>query len=116
VNILIGYANSLSRDFAQNHLASSDTSINVLTCGTVKECLDILHDNLNISMIGLDMDMPDMNGLAGFERVREACLHPVPIALIGPMVKRPNYPRYVACKSIWISNLLDEFRCHFECH
>ena len=88
MNILIGYANSLSRDFAQNHLASSDTSINVLTCGTVRECLDILHDNLKISMIGLDMEMPDMNGLAGFERVREACLHPVPIALIGPMVKR----------------------------
>ena len=88
MNILIGYANSLSRDFAQNHLASSDTSISVLTCGTVSECLDILDDNLNLDMIGLDMEMPDMDGLSGFEKVQEACLHLVPIALIGPMVKR----------------------------
>jgi CheY-like chemotaxis protein len=80
VNILIGYANSLSRDFAQNHLASSDTTISVLTCGTVGECLDIVDDNLNLDMIGLDMEMPDMDGLSGFEKVQEACLHLVPIA------------------------------------
>jgi two-component system nitrate/nitrite response regulator NarL len=39
-------------------------------------------------MIGLDVEMPDMDGLAGLKRVRDACLHPVPIALIRPMVKR----------------------------
>ena len=39
-------------------------------------------------MIGLDVEMSDMDGLAGLERVRDACFHPVPIALIGPMVKR----------------------------
>lgn len=72
MNILIGYANSLSRNFAQNHLASNDTTMNIVTCGTVRECLE----------------MPDMNGLAGFERVRDACVHPLPIALIGPAVKR----------------------------
>jgi len=88
VNIVIGYANSLSRDFVQSHLASSDPSICVLTCGTISECLDIIHDNLTINMIGLDVEMSDMDGLAGLERVRDACLHPVPIALIGPMVKR----------------------------
>jgi len=88
VNIVIGYANSLSRDFVQSHLASSDPSVCVLTCGTISECLDIIHDNLTINMIGLDVEMSDMDGLAGLERVRDACLHPVPIALIGPMVKR----------------------------
>lgn len=88
MNIVIGYANSLSRDFVQSHLASSDPSICVLTCGTISECLDIIHDNLTINMIGLDVEMSDMDGLAGFETVRDACLHPVPIALIGPMVKR----------------------------
>ena len=88
MNIAIGYANSLSRDFVQSHLASSDPSICVLTCGTISECLDIIHDNLTINMIGLDVEMPDMDGLVGLERVRDACLHPVPIALIGPKVKR----------------------------
>ncbi len=88
MNIVIGYANSLSRDFVQSHLASSDPSICVLTCGTISECLDIIHDNLTINMIGLDVEMSDMDGLAGLETVRDACLHPVPIALIGPMVKR----------------------------
>ena len=88
MNIVIGYANSLSRDFVKSHLASSDPSICVLTCGTVSECLDIIHDNLTINMIGLDVEMPDMDGLAGLKRVRDACLYPVPIALIGPKVKR----------------------------
>ena len=88
MNIVIGYANSLSRDFVQSHLASSDPSICVLTCGTISECLDIIHDNLTINMVGLDVEMSGMDGLAGLERVRDACSHPVPIALIGPMVKR----------------------------
>ncbi len=88
MNILIGYANSLSRNFAQNHLASNDTTIHIVTCGTVRECLEIVDENLNLDMIGLDMEMPDMNGLAGFERVRDACVHPLPIALIGPAIKR----------------------------
>jgi two-component system, NarL family, nitrate/nitrite response regulator NarL len=88
MNILIGYANSLSRNFAQNHLASNDTTMNIVTCGTVRECLEIVDENLNLDMIELDMEMPDMNGLAGFERVRDACVHPLPIALIGPAVKR----------------------------
>ena len=29
-----------------------------------------------------------MSGLAGFERVWDACAHPMPIALIGAVVKR----------------------------
>jgi len=88
MNILIGYANSLCRDFVQNHLASDDTSFRVVTCSTVKECLAIVDDNLYLDMIALDLEMPDMDGLSGFERVQQACLHPVPIALIGPSVKR----------------------------
>ena len=62
--------------------------MNIVTCGTVRECLEIVDENLNLDMIELDMEMPDMNGLAGFERVRDACVHPLPIALIGPAVKR----------------------------
>ena len=39
-------------------------------------------------MIGLDTEMLDMTGLDGFERVRDACAHPMPIALIGAAIKR----------------------------
>jgi len=88
MNILIGYANSLCRDFVQNHLASGDASLSIIACGTVKECLDIVEDNLHLDTIGLDVEMPDMDDLDGLERVRNACILPVPIALIGPPVRR----------------------------
>ena len=116
MNIVIGYANSLSLDFVQSHLVSSDPSICVLTCGTISECLDIIHDNLTINMIELDVEMSDMDGLAGLERVCDACLHPVPIALIGPMVKRWVIRDMLGAKCSGVSDLFNEFSGDFECH
>ena len=57
MNILIEYVKSLSHDFAQNHQAPNDTTIDIVTCGTVWGCLEIVDENLYLEMIGLDMEM-----------------------------------------------------------
>ena len=44
MNILIGYGNSLCRDFVQNHLTSGDSSVNIVTVGTVKELIEITKE------------------------------------------------------------------------
>jgi two-component system nitrate/nitrite response regulator NarL len=88
MNILIGYGNSLCRDFVQNHLATTDDNVSIQTVGTVEDCMTIARDNMYLDMIGLDMDMPDMDGLLTLDRVRGALVRPIPIALIGPPANR----------------------------
>ena len=55
MNILIGYGNSLCRDFVQNHLTSGDSSMNIVTVGTVKESIEVAKDNMHLDVIGLDL-------------------------------------------------------------
>ncbi len=88
MNILIGYGNSLCRDFVQNHLATTDDNVSIQTVGTVEDCMTMARDNMYLDMIGLDMDMPDMDGLLTLDRVRGALVRPTPIALIGPPANR----------------------------
>ena len=70
MNILIGYGNSLCRDFVQNHLTFGDSSVNIVTVGTVKELIEITKDNIHLDVIGLDLEMPDMEGLDSLAKVR----------------------------------------------
>ena len=44
------------------------------------------------------MEMPDMNGLAGFERVRDACVHPLPIELNGPAIEHQDIRDILAAR------------------
>jgi len=88
MNILIGYGNSLGRDFVQNHLAAGDPSVRITTVGTVRECIKIVRDNLYITMVGLDLEMSDMEGVASLDAVKKNLLQPLPIALIGPPATR----------------------------
>ena len=88
MNILIGYGNSLCRDFVQNHLATTDDNVSIQTVGTVEDCMTIARDNMYLDMIGLDMEMPDMDGLLTLDKVRAALVRPIPIALIGSPTNR----------------------------
>ena len=88
MNILIGYGNSLCRDFVQNHLTSGDSSVNIVTVGTVKELIEIAKDNMHLDVIGLDLEMPDMEGLDSLAKVRNSLVYPIPIAVIGPAANR----------------------------
>ena len=88
MNILIGYGNSLCRDFVQNHLTSGDSSMTIVTVGTVKESIEVAKDNMHLDVIGLDLKMPDMEGLDSLAKVRNSLFYPIPIALIGPAANR----------------------------
>jgi two-component system nitrate/nitrite response regulator NarL len=88
MNILIGYGNSLCRDFMQNHMVSGQEFLKVITVSTVKDCLEIARDNMHLDVIGLDLKMPDMDGVNSLKEVRQSLVYPMPIALIGPAANR----------------------------
>jgi two-component system nitrate/nitrite response regulator NarL len=88
MNVLIGYGNSLCRDFVQNHLAAADPAIKITTVGSLQDCIRHAKDNLHLDMIGLDLEMPDMNGLASLEQILSGLVRPIPVALIGPTTNR----------------------------
>jgi len=83
MNILLGYANSLSRDFAQNHLSGEESGLNVMTAGSFADCLQLAPDFKRLDLIGLDLEMPDMDGVHGFREMRKATADRVPVAVMG---------------------------------
>ena len=85
MKILLGYENSLCRDFINDHLTHLNADISLIVASTLRECMQIAAETPQISVIALDTEMPDMNGLAGLRQMISQCSGQIPVALIGSM-------------------------------
>ena len=84
MNILMGYGNSLVRDFIRDHMADNEPDMTLLTAGTLRETSQIAAQSPSLDVIGLDLELADMEGMTGFESMRAQVPSQIPIALIGP--------------------------------
>ena len=84
MRILLGYQNSLCRAFIRDHLAREEPSLQILVAGTLRECLQLAAESSHLDAVALDLDMIDMDGLAGYQQMRDQLPETVPVALIGP--------------------------------
>lgn len=82
MRILFGYANGVCRDFVQNHLLDDLSKVQVMTASTLAQCIDLASDATNLDVVALDLNMPDMNGVQGYSRMRKVLKKDVPIALM----------------------------------
>lgn len=85
MKILLGYGNSLVRDFIRDHMAENEPNMTLLTAGTLRETMQLAAQATNLDVVGLDLDMPDMEGLSGLGTMRPQCGPDTAIALIGPL-------------------------------
>jgi len=56
----------------------------LLTAGTLRETSQIAAQSPSLDVIGLDLELADMEGMTGFESMRAQVPSQIPIALIGP--------------------------------
>jgi len=87
MRILLAFENSLSRDFAQNHLAqnhlvAADHGLVIMTAASLAEALVLANEAPGLDVVALDLQMPDMQGLQGLRRFRRECRHRVPVAVM----------------------------------
>lgn len=85
MKILLGYENSLCRDFINDHLTHLNADISLIVASTLRECMQIAAETPQISVIALDTEIPDMNGVAGLRQMISQCSGQIPVALIGSM-------------------------------
>jgi DNA-binding NarL/FixJ family response regulator len=83
MNVLLGYANSLSRDFAQSHLGNGQLDFHIITAGTLADCLQPTRDFKSLDVVCLDLEMRDVGGVRGFKQFRQATGRRMPVAMIG---------------------------------
>ena len=55
MNILMGYGNSLVRDFIRDHMANNEPDMTLLTAGTLRETSQIAAQSPSLDVIGLDL-------------------------------------------------------------
>lgn len=82
MRLLLAYENSLSRDFAARHLGAADPEVAITTAASLAESLELADQLSSLDAVALDLEMPDMEGLAGLRRFRQKCRHSAPIALM----------------------------------
>ena len=85
MRVLLAFENSLSRDFAQNHLVQNhqmiaDADLTILTVASLAEAVASANETDELALAVLDLQMPDMQGLRQFRR---DCRHKVPVAIMG---------------------------------
>ena len=85
MKVLLGYENSLCRDFINEHLSALDGDLQIMVAGTFRECLQIAAETPQLSVIGLDTEMPDMAGVSGLRQMITQASDNIPVALIGPL-------------------------------
>ena len=78
MKILLGYENSLCRDLINDHLAHLDADISLMVAGTLRDCMQMAAETPDISVIALDTEMPDMNGVAGLRQMIAQCSGDIP--------------------------------------
>lgn len=82
MRFLLAYENSLSRDFAARHLGAADPEVTITAAASLAESLELASQLSRLDAVALDLEMPDMNGLAGLRRFRQKCRHSAPIAVM----------------------------------
>ena len=82
MRFLMAYENSLSRDFAARHLSTADPEVTITAAASLAESLELANELSRVDAVALDLEMPDMNGLAGLRRFRPKCRHSAPIAVM----------------------------------
>lgn len=85
MKILLGYENSLCRDFINDHLTHLNADISLIVASTLRESMQIAAETPQMSVIALDTEMPDMNGVVGLRQMIAQCSGQIPVALIGSM-------------------------------
>lgn len=85
MKILLGYENSLCRDFINDHLSNLNADISLIVASTLRESMQIAAETPQISVIALDTEMPDMNGVVGLRQMIAQGSGQIPVALIGSM-------------------------------
>ncbi len=80
---VLGFANSLSREFAQQHLSNETNDVIVFTAGSLAETIELANRHPDIDVITLDLAMNDMDGIRGVRKFREAVVREVPLAVMG---------------------------------
>ena len=83
MNVLLGYANSLSRDFAQSYLGNGQLDFHIITAGTLADCLQLTRDFKSLDVVCLDLELRDVGGVRGFKQFRQATGRRMPVAMIG---------------------------------
>ena len=88
MRVLLAFENSLSRDFAQNHLVQNhqmvaDADLTILTAASLAEAVASANETDELALAVLDLQMPDMQGLKGLRQFRRDCRHKVPVAIMG---------------------------------
>jgi DNA-binding NarL/FixJ family response regulator len=88
MRVLLAFENSLSRDFAQNHLVQNhqmiaDADLTILTVASLAEAVASANETDELALAVLDLQMPDMQGLKGLRQFRRDCRHKVPVAIMG---------------------------------
>jgi DNA-binding NarL/FixJ family response regulator len=86
MRVLLAFENSLSRDFAQNHLVQNhqviaDAGLTVLTAASLAEAVALANETDELAVVVLDLQMPDMQGLQGLRQFRRDCRHRLPVAV-----------------------------------
>lgn len=94
MKILLGYENSLCRDFINNHLSKLDEDLNIIVAGTLRDCLQISAESEQLSVVALDTEMPDMEGISGLRQMISQCSGTVPVSLIGPLKQNDQIRDY----------------------
>ena len=85
MNIILGYENSLCRDFIRENLTGQVPDLHISVASTVRDCLQYAAEAPHLALVALDTEMPDMEGLNGLRQMILQCASDVPVALIGPM-------------------------------
>jgi two-component system nitrate/nitrite response regulator NarL len=80
---VLGFANNLSREFAQQHLSNETNDVTVFSAGSLAETIDLVNRHPDVDIVTLDLAMVDMDGIRGVRKFREAIVREVPVAVMG---------------------------------
>ena len=70
MRLLLAYENSLSRDFAARHLAGADADVRITNAASLAQSIELANQLPMLDAVALDLEMPDLEGLAGLRRFR----------------------------------------------
>lgn len=83
MNVLFGFANSLSREFAQQHLATDGDLQRVMTVDTFAEAIKTVRADPSFDVVVLDLAMADMDDIQSIKKFQHDCGEKIPLAVMG---------------------------------
>ena len=98
---LLGYENSLCRDFIRDHLTVMAPEMHIMVAGTNRECLQLAAESSQLSVVGLDTEMLDMDGVTGLRQMIAQCAGLVPVSVIRSPQPRHRRPRVDSSPFCW---------------